>query len=275
MFHVLTGKTRIFHFVKKEWPIIILSLFCSLFLHGQELNGIWKGTLTQSPGGCFPIYNVELQITVKNNVVSGICYHYSDVTNYVKKNFEGIYNPATKTVSINEKKLLTFHIPQNCTPCIRYYTLAYKNDDHTEYLSGEWAGIVLNSQTACSPGRITLYRVRESEFDHIKEIRVDTGLIRLDFYDNGEIDGDTISVTLNNAQLVSHQRLALKPITVSIKVDLDHTEQEITMVGENLGSIPPNTALLIVTAGNKRYMLYLTSTGRKNAQVRFIYEMSD
>ncbi|HVG42960.1 MAG TPA: hypothetical protein VM888_15215, partial [Chitinophagaceae bacterium] len=140
-------------------------------------------------------------------------------------------------------------------------------------LTGEWGGTVMNTRTACAPGRITLDRVVESEFNHIKEIKVDTGTIRLDFYDNGEIDGDTVSVMLNDKVLVSNQRLALKPITVEVKVDLDHREQEITMVGENLGSIPPNTALLIVTAGKNRYQLYLTSTGKKNAQVRFIYEL--
>jgi hypothetical protein len=44
------------------------------------------------------------------------------------------------------------------------------------------------------------------------------------------------------------------------------------MIGENLGTIPPNTALLIVTAGNKRYQLFLASNGKKNAQVRFVYD---
>ena len=44
------------------------------------------------------------------------------------------------------------------------------------------------------------------------------------------------------------------------------------MVGENLGSIPPNTALMIINAGDKRYQLYLTSDEQKNAMVRFIYE---
>ncbi len=246
------------------------SVFC------QEINGIWKGTLTQSPGGCFPQYHIELQITgISNNMVTGICYHYSDVTNYVKKNFEGVYNPETKMVSISEKQLLTFRIPQDCTPCIRYYSLLYKKDDRKEYLSGDWGGMVHNTSTACSPGRIILNRATVSEFDHIQEIAVDTGTIRLDFYDNGEIDGDTISVLLNNTVLVSQQRLALKPITVEVKIDLDNSEQEITMVAENLGAIPPNTALLIVTAGNKRYQLYLSSNGKKNAQVRFIYRKSD
>jgi hypothetical protein len=44
------------------------------------------------------------------------------------------------------------------------------------------------------------------------------------------------------------------------------------MVAENLGDIPPNTALLLITVGAKRYQLHLTSTEKKNAQVRFIYE---
>jgi hypothetical protein len=44
------------------------------------------------------------------------------------------------------------------------------------------------------------------------------------------------------------------------------------MVGDNLGSIPPNTALMIVNANDKRYQLYLTSDDKKNAMVRFIYQ---
>jgi hypothetical protein len=71
---------------------------------------------------------------------------------------------------------------------------------------------------------------------------------------------------------VSHQRLGLRPISLDVKVSLDSPEQEVTMVGENLGTIPPNTALLIVTAGTKRYQLFLASNGKKNAQVRFVYE---
>jgi hypothetical protein len=44
------------------------------------------------------------------------------------------------------------------------------------------------------------------------------------------------------------------------------------MIAENLGTIPPNTAVLIITAGEKHYRLYLTSTENKNAMVRFIYD---
>lgn len=238
----------------------------------QELNGIWKGTLTQQPGGCFPVYNVELQVNISNNQVSGVCYHYSDVTNYVKKNYDGIYDATAKTINIQEHRIMTFHIPTDCTPCIRYFRLSYSKENKQETLSGDWGGVVMNGTLACTPGKIVLHRIVESEFNHIKEIRVDTGLLKLDFYDNAEIDGDSISVTVNNKTVVSHQLLGIKPITVYVKVSLDHPEQEITMVAENLGTIPPNTALLIVTAGSKRYQLFLASSEKKNAQVRFIYE---
>jgi hypothetical protein len=130
----------------------------------------------------------------------------------------------------------------------------------------------MNGTLACTPGKIVLHRIIESDFSHIKEIKVDTGILKLDFYDNAEIDGDSISVTVNNNVVVSHQRLGLRPISLDVKVSLDTPEQEVTMIGENLGTIPPNTALLIVTAGSKRYQLFLASNGKKNAQVRFVYE---
>jgi hypothetical protein len=246
--------------------------FCT---SAQELNGIWKGTLTQAPGGCFPVYNVELQVSIINNKVSGFCYHYSDFSNYVKKDYDGIYNSATKTINIQEHQVRTFHIPHDCTPCIRYFTLAYSKEGNQETLSGDWGGVVMNGSAACTPGRIVLHRIRQSEFNHITEIKVDSGKIQLDFFDNAEVDGDSITVTLNNQVMAAHQRLGLKPVRLEFTVDPQHPEQEISMIAENLGTMPPNTALLIVTAGRQRYRLFLASDRNKSAQVRFIYEKPD
>ena len=211
-------------------------------------------------------------MNISNGDVAGFCYHYSDVQNYVKKNYTGFYNAATKTINIQEHRVTTFHIPADCTPCIRYFTLAYNKTDNIESLSGDWGGVVMNGSAACTPGKIVLKRVTKSEFNHIQEIKVDTGVVRLDFYDNAEIDGDSITVMLDNRVLVSHQKLGLKPVTLEIKVDLDHPEQEVTMIADNLGAIPPNTAMLIVTAAAKKYRLFLSSDKQRSAQVRFIYE---
>jgi hypothetical protein len=255
-----------------KWQLITLSVLLHTVAFSQQLNGVWKGTLTQQAGGCFPVYNVELQVNIINNKVAGFCYHYSDVLNYVKKNYNGFYNAATKTIDIQEEKVTTFHIPSDCTPCIRYFSLAYSNSGNKEILSGDWGGVVMNGTAPCTPGKITLHRVAQSDFNHIQEIKVDTGMIRLDFYDNAEIDGDSITVTLDNRPLLSHQKLGLKPLTLEVKVDLDHREQEITMIADNLGTIPPNTAMVIITAADRKYRLFLKSDKQRSAQVRVIYE---
>jgi hypothetical protein len=132
---------------------------------------------------------------------------------------------------------------------------------------------MMGTGQSCDSGKIVLYRIKESAFKEIPEVAVDTGQLRLDFYDNNQVDGDSISVTVNGKTVLSHQRLTTKPITMFVPVDPDGNKfQEVEMIAENLGSIPPNTALLIVTAGEKRYQLFLSSTETKSAKVRFFYD---
>ena len=101
----------------------------------------------------------------------------------------------------------------------------------------------------------------------VKQIETEAGEIRLDLYDNGEIDGDTVSIYHNNALLVGHAKLSQKPISFRITVDGAHPHHELVMVANNLGSIPPNTSLMVVTAGTKRYEVFISSTEQKNAKV--------
>ncbi len=103
----------------------------------------------------------------------------------------------------------------------------------------------------------------------VKQIETEAGQIRLDLYDNGEIDGDTVSIYHNNKLVVSQTRLSQKPITVNIDVNAEEPHHEVVMVAENLGSIPPNTSVMIVTAGSKKYQVYISSTEQKNAKVVF------
>jgi hypothetical protein len=104
----------------------------------------------------------------------------------------------------------------------------------------------------------------------IKTIEVDSRSFRVDLYDNGQIDGDTISLYLNGKLMVSRQRLSTEPI--SLNVTMTEDDNELIMYAENLGSIPPNTALMIVTVGDKRYEVNISSTEQTNGAVRFRYK---
>jgi hypothetical protein len=105
--------------------------------------------------------------------------------------------------------------------------------------------------------------------DLVRQIDVEPGDIRVDLYDNGEIDNDTVSIYHNNELIVSRARLSDKAITFRIPVDAARPHHEVIMVAENLGSIPPNTSLMIITAGTARHEVRISSTEQKNAKVVF------
>ena len=236
----------------------------------QDVSGFWKGTLSMR--GCFPENNIELQINGKGEIVAGDSYHYQDIDNYVKKNFRGTYNRATKKLSVQEGIVTTYHIPQRCVICVKNFDLVYSREGKVETLKGYWNGNVLGSAQSCDGGSIILTRIKESAFKEIPEIKVDTGTIKLDFYDNAQVDGDSITVLVDKQVVLTHQRLSARPITTYVRVDLNNTFHEIEMVAENLGSIPPNTAILIITAGKNRHLLSLSSSETKSARVRIVYD---
>lgn len=254
--------------------VLLFFLSSSFIPSAQNLNGFWKGTLSMS-GGCFGVNNIELQLHIIGDSVYGDSYHYENVNYYVKKNITGRYDAARKKLFIHERTVTTFHIPQTCKICIKNFELDYSRNGKVETLSGYWDGKIKDTYENCSTGPIILSRIKESAFKDIPEIVVDTGTLRLDFYDNAEIDGDSITVLVNKNVVLSHQRLSAKPITTYITIDLNHSFQEVEMIAENLGSIPPNTAMLIISAGSRKYQLFLTSTESKSAMVRFVYDKKE
>ncbi len=108
--------------------------------------------------------------------------------------------------------------------------------------------------------------------DVVKTITIEQPTFRLDFYDNGEIDGDSITVFYNGRVVLSHKMLTDKPITLNLSLDKNVKENVVTMYADNLGTIPPNTALMIVTDGNKRYEVRMESDYGKSGTVIFRHD---
>jgi hypothetical protein len=106
----------------------------------------------------------------------------------------------------------------------------------------------------------------------VKTITVNTPEIELNIYDDGTIDNDTVSVYFDNKAVVSNARLTDQPIVVRLHLDESVETHEVVMVAENLGDIPPNTSLMVVKAGEKRYEVRIVSDEQKNAVVLFKYQ---
>ena len=115
---------------------------------------------------------------------------------------------------------------------------------------------------------VTEKQFTERENVVANEIEVDSDSLQVSIYDNGEIDGDMISIFYNKQLILNNQKLTHKSIRMELKLDSTKQYNEITMFAENLGLIPPNTALLIVDDGKTKYNIRLSSSLEKNATIR-------
>lgn len=111
------------------------------------------------------------------------------------------------------------------------------------------------------------YEKRTNEIS--QTIYLSTPEFHIALYDNGEIDGDSISVFYNGRLILSNKRLSEKPISLTLHLDNNVKTNIITMYAENLGAIPPNTAVMVVTAGDRRYEIRLESDYGKSGSVVF------
>lgn len=103
-----------------------------------------------------------------------------------------------------------------------------------------------------------------------KELEVDNNQLRLEIYDNGQIDYDSVSLFLNNKLILGKSLLNHKAIRLTIELDPNLEFNELSMLAENLGMIPPNTAALIIYDGKIRYETLLTSDFSKSATIKLV-----
>ena len=104
----------------------------------------------------------------------------------------------------------------------------------------------------------------------VTEIPLKGDSIELRFYDNAEIDGDSISLFLNERLIFKHIRLTGNAYTIKLPVNELSETNELIMVAENLGSIPPNTSYMVAVVGENRYEARLESTEGSSAMIRMV-----
>ena len=94
----------------------------------------------------------------------------------------------------------------------------------------------------------------ERKIQKIRDITFTNDSLLLSFYDNGTIDGDTISVVLNGSFIAQKIKLTTNAFRITIPAKVDQDDSLIlVMHAESLGLIPPNTGLLVIQDGATRH----------------------
>lgn len=115
--------------------------------------------------------------------------------------------------------------------------------------------------------KASLIAGRKSEFSQVVNFKSDS--LELALYDNGEIDGDTVSLFLNGEVLMAKQGLKANAIKKTIYITPGNEDFTLVLFAENLGKYPPNTGLLVVHDGEDVYNLRFSSDFQKSTGIVF------
>ena len=102
----------------------------------------------------------------------------------------------------------------------------------------------------------------------LKSIDIKSADIKVELYDNGDVDGDEVTVYFNGNVVSTRQKLTEKAITINLKA-IKNATNELVMYAENLGTIPPNTALMKVYVDGQTHEARIESDEQKNGVIRF------
>jgi hypothetical protein len=182
--------------------------------------------------------------------------------------------PLPKPQTVQKKPVTnnTTKKPVTVTPRKTATVITTPRKPQTDSVKRKPQEAIVNDKPIGKPVGQVPVNTRSRENELVKTITVTHEDISVRLYDNGEIDGDTISVYLDGKPILTNKGLSTVPITVHVKLDESSPEHTLVMVAENLGRIPPNTSLMIVQDGDDRYQVSITSTEQKNAMVRFRYQ---
>lgn len=94
----------------------------------------------------------------------------------------------------------------------------------------------------------------ERKIQKINEIIFTNDSLLLSVYDNGTIDGDTISMALEGKIIAEKIKLTTNAFRITIPTTIKQGDSLVLIMhAESLGLIPPNTGLLIIEDGTARH----------------------
>ena len=263
---------------------IILILFYKI-AYSQSVSGIWKGNNEHS----IWVLNsdeVVLEIEISSDsLITGVLHNYYKKGRFEHIKISGIISWKDSVVHIVEEEEISHNINTKLyETCLGEMQLKLWVERDLYRLKGKWkdkSKKMFHCPTlaiwfekpykdSMELTQTGLSEIRKTDIQKVIELTADeTDSIKCALYDNGEIDDDTASVYFNDSLIIKKQRLSEHPIEFYVSFDKTKQVQKIKLFADNLGSIPPNTALLIITTRKNRYVITLSSDYSHNGSVEF------
>lgn len=271
--------------------LLLLSSVMGEGLRAQDLTGQWTGTA--SDNGSDTRQKIVLTITEGDSAVAGVLHWYFPETQYIRHFIiSGRFYGKDSVLTIREDSALAAAMGDSGRGS-GFHVLYYRRTPgRRDALEGQWesmatpqgekpAALAIRLEKKAPPfipiviprkkkDSAQLKALQDRQTPVIATIPVrGTDTVKVVLYDNGEIDGDSVSLYMNNELLLQHYKLTAQPKVLLVAIDKSLPVNRLVLFAENLGTLPPNTALMEVTVHGKTYELFLSTDYKKNASVEF------
>src|ERR1700722_8836518 len=235
--------------------ILLVLLGYGWEVKGQDLTGQWTGSATAEGQN----HKLVLSITEGDSSFAGMLHWYTPETRTIRHIVvSGRFYARDSTLSIREDS----GVAQGQGPPGGFYILFYRRTaGRRDMLEGQWHGgddytgrydLTIRLEKKSPPfiplpvlkpihnrkidssniSHFPILQGRESVvLAHIPVKGTDTA--RVELYDNGEIDGDSVSLFVNGVLLVQHVLLAAQPRILLIPIDKSLHVNTPLLVAEN------------------------------------------
>jgi len=196
-----------------------------------------------------------------------------------KKNLNLPKETSTQTAQVNDRTVARTQLIQNSS----HGTSSVKTDLPASIRPQQQVETVVDRKESIEthPVNTPVSQIKQS-IDHaqslpnvvanrknedMQELYFKNDSLVLSLYDNGIVDGDTVSVYLNGETIISKQMLKAVATKKTIYLSPQEDSVQLILFAENLGTIPPNTGLLTVRDGDDLYQVRFSADLQKNASI--------
>lgn len=112
-------------------------------------------------------------------------------------------------------------------------------------------------------------KITKRSYEIIKTFEVNPTKLKVEILDYGQIDGDTVMIFLNDKLLIPERLLTEKAISIDLNIDGQEKVYDLIMYAVSEGTLPPNTAIMIVTINGVKEEFKISSTKNISRAIRF------
>ena len=283
--------------------LLAVLLFIASAAYGQKDYYTLDGRVNVRSGAT---YKYQLCFTEKKGRIKGYSLTWLEKAAPSKALIEGKIDRKHKLLSFSETEVVNSTLLKTETMCLFNSVLSYKQSGNIYDVSGTFRGTdvngvycgdgtmsfthpvsgdhILGNPKVVKPpqetvklkdstaGRVTAEPKKESipetellTFGKNKVLDWHEQTLILDVWDYGTPDGDVVTISLNGKAVLSGYTMVSDKKRLVLK--LEEGENTLTILAENEGSVPPNTARLLLTDGVKQYNLTAYNEEGRSASI--------